>query len=216
MSESEHNGQRRAASANRRRATLAIRLEDHIGDPVGLAFLEEPEHEGDLILARLGAYLGPRMKILKAEISRGRIEVDVEARGWPEEGARLAGAAADLLRKGAPKAAIGLASEALALDPLSADALATLGRAQVARGQHAEALDALRRAREIGGEQLEVLLALAQATSALERMASATAYLQAAVAIDPQCFVARRALAQLGFEAAPREPDASRPTRIRQ
>ncbi|HXW83590.1 MAG TPA: hypothetical protein VEJ86_04245, partial [Candidatus Binataceae bacterium] len=157
------------------------------------------------ILARVGAYLGARLKILRAEVSRARIEVEVEARGWQEEGARLSAAAADLLRKGAPKAAAGLAREALALDPLSADALVTLGRALIARGEYQPALDPLRRAREMGGEQLEVLLALAQAATAAERMATATAYLQAALAVDPRCFIARRALAQLGFGVDPPE-----------
>ena len=58
--------------ANRGRRTLVLRREDHIGDTLGLAFLEAPESAGEAILARVRAYLGVKVKILKAEVSRER------------------------------------------------------------------------------------------------------------------------------------------------
>ena len=198
MSESESSSRR--GSGNNRRCAVVIRRDDHFGDAIGLAFLEEPETRGDAILARLGDYLGPRVKILRAEVSRAQIEAEVEMRGWSEEAARLAVMARDLLRKGARKGAIGLCHEALRLDPLNAEALRTLGVSLSARGEHEQALDALRRAREAGGDRLDVLLALGQSAMELDRRPSAISYLRAALELDSQNFVARRALAQLGYE----------------
>ena len=200
MSESERSS--RSGSGNNRRCTVVIRRDDHFGDAIGLAFLEEPETRGDAILSRLGDYLGPRVKIVRAEVSRAQIEAEVEIRGWSEEAARLAVMARDLLSKGARKGAIGLCREGLRLDPLNVDALKILGAALSARGEHELALDALRRAREAGGEHLDVLLALGQSAMELDRRPSAISYLRAALELDSQNFVARRALAQLGYESA--------------
>ena len=90
MSESEAGNR---PPPNRRRRSLTIRRNDHIGDSLGSAFLHTPQLEGDAILARIGEYLGAQVKILKADFSAEQIDVDVEARGWPQEGARLAAAA---------------------------------------------------------------------------------------------------------------------------
>jgi tetratricopeptide (TPR) repeat protein len=198
----------RQHARNRQRRSLVIRRTDHVGGSLGLVFLGALERDSDSILARLGDYLGSRAKILKAEISQDRIEVDVEVRAWPEEAARLAEHARDLLRKGASRAAIALFAEALDLDPLHAPALTGLGLALGQRGRHDEALDALRRARESGGDNFELLLAMGRVSAHLEHKSAAIAYLEAALAIDPKSFVARRALKQLGREPARPDPAA--------
>jgi tetratricopeptide (TPR) repeat protein len=187
-------------AANRHRRSILIRREDHIGDALGLAFLEAPENAGDAILARLGEYLGARIKILKAEVSRDQIEVEVESRGWPEEGARLAAAAQDLYNKGARRNAAAMFREAIELDPLNGGALLGIGLALAGNGHHGDALDALRRAREIVGDTIPLLLAMARASILLEREAAAVSYLEAAMRIEPKNFIARRALKQLGRE----------------
>jgi tetratricopeptide (TPR) repeat protein len=201
------------APANRHRRSITIRREDHIGDAVGLAFLEAPEGGGDAILARLGEYLGARIKILKAEVSRDEINVEVELRGWPEEGARLAAAADDLYHKGARRNAAALFREAIELDPLNPDALLGIGLALAANGRHGDALDALRRAREIVGDTVPLLLAMARAAIDLEREPAAVSYLYAALRIEPKNFIARRALKQLGHE--PGNPGSADTVRTR-
>ena len=75
MSESERPG--RGASTRARRS-MVIRREDHIGDPIGIAFLESAETDGDAVLKRLGEYLGVKLKLTKAEISHDEITVEVE------------------------------------------------------------------------------------------------------------------------------------------
>src|ERR1039457_6396151 len=92
----------------RARRSLVIRRNDHVGDPVGLAFLESPEINGDAVLERLREYLGDKLKLVKAEVSHGEITVAVESRGWTEEGARMAAAARDLYRKGARRGALAM------------------------------------------------------------------------------------------------------------
>ena len=54
----------------RARRSLVIRRNDHVGDPIGMAFLESPETDGDAVLARLREYLGDKLKLVKAEVSR--------------------------------------------------------------------------------------------------------------------------------------------------
>lgn len=182
---------------NRRLRILVLRREDHIGDTLGLAFLEAPESAGEAILARVRAYLGGKLKILKAEISRDRIEVEVESRGWPEEAARLAAAARDLSDKGARRNAEAMFREAIAIDPLNPEAMAGLGLAMAARERDLEALDALRRAREFGAGGVEVLIAMAQCAARLERRTAALAYLERALALEPKNFTVRRAMRAL-------------------
>ncbi len=212
MSESEDG---RRPPSNRRRRSLIIRRDDHIGDSVGSAFLRAPESQGDEILERIGEYLGAQIKILKAVFSAEQIEVDVEARGWPQEGARLAAAARDLHGKGARRNAIALYREAIEIDPLNAQALAGLGQALAEQNHHEAALDALTRAREFGGDSAELLAAMAWAASRIDRQSAALEYAQAALKLDPGSFPARRLLRQLGASAEPPKsaPDAPRPRR---
>src|SRR5260370_39119540 len=55
---------------------IVIRREDHIGDGLGFIFLESGGGDHDAIIERLREYLGPRIRILRAEIGAERIEVE--------------------------------------------------------------------------------------------------------------------------------------------
>ena len=186
----------------RGRRSLVIRRNDHVGDPVGLAFLESPETNGDAVLERIREYLGDKLKLVKAEVSYGEITVEVESRGWTEEGARMAAAARDLYQKGARRAALSMYRDALELDPLNADAALGLGFALAEQEQFAQALAALKRAREFGADGVDLLIAMGRCAMGLERGANAVAYYQEALKIEPRNFVVRRALRALGQKPA--------------
>jgi len=175
-----------------------IRREDHIGDPIGIAFLESAETDSDAVLARLREYLGTKLKLIKAEISHDEITVEVESRGWPEEGARMAAAAKDLHAKGARRAALLMYRDAVELDPLNAEALLRLGLALTEQEKFAEAFSALKRAREFGATGTELLIAMARCAARLDRVATAAAYYEQVLKLEPRNFVARRALRALG------------------
>ena len=80
---------------------IVIRREDHIGDGLGFIFLESAGGDHDAIIERLREYLGPRIRILKAEIGAERIEVEAGGRRFADEASRLAEAGEGLRRKGA-------------------------------------------------------------------------------------------------------------------
>ena len=182
----------------RGRRSLVIRRIDHIGDPVGLAFLESPETNGDAVLARLREYLGDKLRLVKAEVSHDEITVEVESRGWSEEGTRMAAAARDLYEKGAKRSALSMYRDALDLDPLNAEAMLRLGLVFAEQGKFAEALVALKHAREFGAGGAELLVAMGRCAAELERNATAIAYYEEALRLEPRNFVARRALSALG------------------
>ncbi len=190
----------------RARRSLVIRRSDHVGDPVGLAFLESPETNGDAVLARLREYLGDKLKLVKAEVSHGEITVEVESRGWTEEGARMAAAARDLYQKGARRGALSMYRDALELDPLNAEAILRLGFALAEQEQFAQALAALKRAREFGADGIELLIAMGRCAVGLERGANAVGYYEEVLKIEPRNFVARRALHALGRKPATTKP----------
>ena len=186
----------------RARRSLVIRGNDHVGDPVGVAFLESPETNGDAVLERIREYLGDKLKLVKAEVSYGEITVEVESRGWTEEGARMAAAARDLYQKGARRAALSMYRDALELDPLNADAALGLGFALADQEKFAQALAALKRAREFGADGVDLLIAMGRCAVGLERGANAVAYYEEALKIEPRNFIARRALRALGHKPA--------------
>src|ERR1700674_6089757 len=107
MSASERQPPARTATP-RARAWLVTRRIDHVGDPVGLAFLESPETNGDAVLDRVREYLGDKLKLVKAEVSHDEITVEIEFRGWTEEGTQMASVARDLYEKGAKRAALSM------------------------------------------------------------------------------------------------------------
>jgi tetratricopeptide (TPR) repeat protein len=199
----------------RARRSLVIRRIDHVGDPVGLAFLESPESNADALLERLREYLGDKLKLVKAEVSRGEITVEVEARGWTEEGARMAAAARDLYQKGGKRGALSMYRDAIELDPLNAEAILRLGLALAEQGKFAQAFAALKRAREFGAAGVELLNAMGRCAAGLDRGANAVAYYEEALKIEPRNFIARRALRALGHKpgAPAKEPSAVRSRR---
>ena len=184
----------------RARRLLVIRRIDHVGDPVGLAFLESPETNGDAVLDRIREYLGDKLKLVKAEVSHTEITVEVESRGWAEEGTRMALLARDLYDKGAKRSALSIYRDALDLDPMNAEAMLRLGLALAEQEKFAEALTALKHAREFGAAGVELLIAMGRCAAALNRSVTAVAYYEEALKIEPRNFVARRALGALGHK----------------
>ncbi len=191
---SESDASERPGRRRERRQTITIRREDHIGDPIGIAWLAPDESVGDVVIGRLRDYLGHRVKIAKAEISRDKIEVEVESRGWREEAARLAAAARDLHQKGAKRNALSMCREALELDSLNPGAMTTLGIILADLERDKEALDALKHAREFGAGGIEVILAMMRCALRLERVGPAVQYANEALRLEPRNLEARRTL----------------------
>jgi tetratricopeptide (TPR) repeat protein len=185
---------------SRARRSLVIRQVDHVGDPVGLAFLESPETNGDAVLDRIREYLGDKLRLVKAEVSHTEITVEVESRGWAEEGTRMASVARDLYEKGARRSALAMYRDALDLDPMNAEAMLRLGLAFAQQEKFADALTALKHAREFGAAGVEIVIAMGQCAAALDRTATAIAYFEEALKIAPRNFIARRALSALGHK----------------
>jgi tetratricopeptide (TPR) repeat protein len=188
----------RAARARGSTARIVIRREDHIGDSLGFIFLEDVGGNQDAIIDRLRDYLGPRLRILKAEIGAERIEIEIGGRRFAEEAARMAEAAEGLRRKGASRNATAHFKEALALDPLNVMALRGLGALLAAREDYSGAFGMLCRAREAGGDSAQVLHELGRVTAGMGRIATAVVYLERACELAPDDLAIRRTLADLG------------------
>jgi tetratricopeptide (TPR) repeat protein len=190
--------ERLAARARGSTGRIVIRREDHIGDELGFIFIEARGGDHDAIIERLREYLGPRVRILKAEIGAEQVEIEVGGRRFAEEAARLAEAGQGLRRKGASRNAMAHFKEALALDPLNAMALRGIGVLLTAREDYSAAFRALCKAREAGGDSAEVLLDLARAAAGMERIATAVVYLERACVLAPDNLAIRRTLADMG------------------
>jgi tetratricopeptide (TPR) repeat protein len=180
------------------RRRLVLWRDDHIGDAVGAIFLDPSAENADAIIARLRDYLGNRVRVINAELSAERIEVEVEVRAFAEEADRLATAAADLSRKGGRRNAIALFRQVLELDPLNRDARQNLGLLLANLNCYGEALAMLKLARESGPETVELLHALGRVCMQAGRTTSAISYLEKGFELDPSHFGVRRALAELG------------------
>jgi tetratricopeptide (TPR) repeat protein len=192
------------------RRHIRILREDHAGDPLGLIFVEPSEERRDFILERLREYLGPRINIRSVEVDSHVAELEVQSLGLPEESERIATAAANLRAGGARRNALGLFKEALQLRPLNAEAMLAMGSILRDLERYGEALDWLKRSREIGGETANVLVELARACLGLERRATALAYLRRAHEVDPVNFSAMRMLRTLGVEVDTKPPNGKR------
>jgi tetratricopeptide (TPR) repeat protein len=200
----------------RQRKRITIMRDDHIGDLLGAIFLDVSQQHEDSIMGRLAEYLGERVRIVKAEISYDRAEVEVEVKAWEEEASRLAATAKDLNQKGAHRNAQSLYREALELDPLNVAAASGLGTLLAQSEKYTEALAVLKFACEVGPPSAALLLALAQVCIRTDRTASAITYLERAFEIDPSNFGVRRALTELGRKPKPlargARPDSSKVT----
>ncbi len=206
VSDEAHRGAGRGRGATR----LVIRRDDHVGDALGLLFLEAGGGDHDTIIERLREYLGARIRILRAEVSAEQIEVEVSVRRLPAEATQLAMAADALARTGALRNARSLFKEALEIDPLNVAALRGLAVLLVRGEDWTGALRMLCRAREAGGDNAELLHELGRVAAAAERTAAAVAYLERACELAPDNFAIRRTLADLG-----RKPRATRQAKAR-
>ena len=177
---------------------IHILRDDHIGEPLGAIFLDPSPEKTEWTIDLLRAYLGRRVRIRKVELGEDRVEVEVEFHALSIEADQLVAAARDLHRKGARRAALELFREALELDPLNCIAASGAGLLLIELERYLEAAKMLKRARESGPEDIEVLFGLGQASLKQERTASAIVYLEKACALAPDHFGARRALAELG------------------
>ncbi len=187
----------------RQRKTITILRDDHIGDSIGAMFLDcSPEYQ-DTILERLGAYLGPRVKILKLELAQDRAEVEIEVRSFVEESTRLAATARELSRKGARRSSLSMYRDALDLDPVNYKAALGLGLLLAELEQCAESLKYLKLARECGTDDPQLLYSLGRVSLKMDRTAAAIEYFERAFEIDPGHFAVRRALAELGRKPRP-------------
>jgi tetratricopeptide (TPR) repeat protein len=177
---------------------MVLLRDDHIGDTVGAIFLDPSPENADEIISRLRDYLGERVRVINAELTAQRVEVEVEVRALAEEATRLAAVASDLSRKGVRRNAIALFRQALELDPLNRDARQGLGLLLADLNCCAEALAMLKLARESGPETVELLYALGRVCMLADRTASAISYLEKGFELDPSHFGVRRALGELG------------------
>ena len=180
------------------RRRMVLLRDDHIGDAVGAIFLDPSLENADAIIARLRDYLGKRVRVINAELTAERAEVEVEVRALAEEANRLAAAAADLSRKGGRRNAIALFRHALELDPFNRDACQGLGLLLADLNCYREALAMLKLARESGPETVELLHALGRVCMQADRTTSAISYLEKGFELDPSHFGVRRALGELG------------------
>ncbi|HVN64887.1 MAG TPA: tetratricopeptide repeat protein [Candidatus Binataceae bacterium] len=194
---SESDGSRAFSGRAAQRRTVVIRRVDHVGDPVGLIFLEPAKIDPDAVIDRLRGYLGVKLRIKKAEVSRDEISVEIESRGWRDEGARLAAAAAELHRNGAPRNALAMYREAMELDPANAEAMCGAGLALAEMEKFDEALPLLKRAHEFGAKGHDITLAMGKCAAQAGRSEAAAAYFEDVLRSDPRNFNARRALRAL-------------------
>lgn len=197
----------------RQRRKLRILRDDHIGDLLGAIFFDVAPGHDQAILERLGEYLGSRVRIVMAELTAEAAEVEVEVQALGEEGDRLAAAADNLRVKGARRGAYALYREALELDPLNRAATFGLGVLLAEREDFEAALRMLKLAREVGGDNPDLLLAMGRVSVRSDRIASAITYLERAFELDPGNFAVRRTLADLGRrpKAPPRQPPSENP-----
>jgi tetratricopeptide (TPR) repeat protein len=191
------------------RRRLVLYRDDHIGDPVGAIFLDPSYENEDAIVERLRDYLGKRVRVLKAELTSERAEIEVEVHALGEEASRLAAAASDLSRKGGRRNAMALYQQALELDPLNRDVCHGLGLLLADFNHHNQALAMLKLARECGPETVDLLHALGRVCMQADRTASAISYLERGFELDSGHFGVRRALAELGRKPKPPPRPAS-------
>src|SRR5258707_4809108 len=80
---------------------------------------------------------------------------------------------------------------------MNTDAILTFGLWLTEQEKFAEAFSALKRAREFGATGSQLLIAMARCAARLDRSATATAYYEQVLKLEPRNFVARSALRAL-------------------
>jgi tetratricopeptide (TPR) repeat protein len=195
----------------RRRSAIVIRSDDHLGDLLGAIFVLDAEHLHDTLIEKLHEYFGPQIQVLKAIVSRDKIDIEADCAAFPEESDRLVESARGLRNNRLYRSAESSLREALKLDPLNPHALIALGEVFYDAERFSEAIEMLVRAREVSLETPQLLAMLGTYCLKVERTASAIRYFENALALDPRHVGARRALLGLGRRptiAPPkREPD---------
>jgi tetratricopeptide (TPR) repeat protein len=187
---------------------IVIRRDDHIGDRLGAIFLDpNPDHQ-DWIIDLVRGYLGRRPRLIKIELTYDRLEIQLMVQVLSEEAGRLAAAANELRKNGAPRNALHLLLQALELDQFHISALSGAAAALIDLKRYPEALAMSKRALEAGGESADLLLSMARISLKLERTASAVSYLERAHQISPGHFGVRRALIELGRKPRPAQRSA--------
>ena len=183
----------------RRRGSILIRSEDHLGDPLGVIFMLEADQIGDSVIEKLRDYLGQHIEVIKAVVSRDKIEVEVEYEELREESDRLVEAARGLQSKQLFRSAEATLDEALKLAPLNHGALMALAEVLQDAKKFPEAIAVIIRARETAeGDTAQVLAMLGACCLKVERTAAAIIYCERALALDPRNFSARRSLLAMG------------------
>ena len=120
----------------RRRSSIVIRSEDHLGDPLGAIFVLDAEHTAghpDRKAAR--RISAAQIQVLKAVVSRDKIEIEADCAAFPDESDRLVESARGLRRNRLYRSAESTLHEALKLDPLNPRADDRHGRGVLRRGE---------------------------------------------------------------------------------
>jgi tetratricopeptide (TPR) repeat protein len=186
----------------RRRSAIVIRSDDHLGDLLGAIFVLDAEHLHDTLIEKLQEYFGPQIQVLKAVVSRDKIDIEADCAAFPDESDRLVESARGLRRNRLYRSAESTLREALKLDPLNPHALIALGEVFYDAERFSEAIEMLVRAREVSLETPQLLALLGTYCLKVERTASAIRYFENALALDPRHVGARRELLALGRRPA--------------
>jgi len=183
----------------RRRSSIVIRSDDHLGDSMGAIFVLDAEHLDNSVIEKLRGYLGAQVHVLKAIVSRDKIEVEVECAAFHDESDRLVESARGLRRNHLYRSAESTLREALKLDPLNPHALMALSEVFQDTEKFSEAIEALIRTREVSASDTpQILTMLGACCLKVERTASAIKYFESTLALDPRHVGARRSLLALG------------------
>ena len=151
-----------------------------------MLFLLDPSELGDNVIEKLREYLGDKIQIIKAILSRNKIEVEVERVAHSDESDRLVAAAAGLRRNRLYRSAESMLNDALKLDPLNPRAMIAMGEVYQAVEKYSEAVAMLIRAREAAGiDTADLFAKIGACCLKAERSAAAIAYLERAVSLDP-------------------------------
>jgi hypothetical protein len=70
----------------KQRQRIVILRDDHIGDPIGVMFLDPSAEDEDSLFERLRDYLGKRLRVVRVELTTERAEVEVEVQAFVRGG----------------------------------------------------------------------------------------------------------------------------------
>ena len=114
----------------------------------------------------------------------------------------MAAVARELYEKGARRSALAMYRDALDLDPLNAEAMLRLGLAFAEQEKFADALAALKRAREFGAGGVDLLIAMGRCAAGSDRSANADRVLRRGVENRAAQFRCAQGVELAGAQAA--------------